>query len=315
MRVAAALADDDLRVEGPHHRRHDGVEGTQPASVVGAGGQRDVHRTAFGACAAHLRRVARAREQRERGLVQADGQHPRVVPEHRLDAVAVVDVEVQVGHPLGPQPQQPDDRHRGVVVHAEAAGAVGHRVVQAAGDVDGVQRVAPPHCLGGPHTAADDQRGRLVHALEHRVVGSVEAPSAEVRVRRRLADRIEVGRVVDQPQQRVVGRFGSHHRDVVPVEHAERAGQLDGQLHPDGIERVVTEVVGEEARVPHHGRRRRGGGGADRRLDFDVGRHVPHLTTGPHPRARTGAPSPRGDRPGGRLGAQHRPPKTVPRPG
>jgi hypothetical protein len=45
--VAAELGDQDLRLEGPHERRHDGVERAQPADVAGARRQRDVDRGAL----------------------------------------------------------------------------------------------------------------------------------------------------------------------------------------------------------------------------------------------------------------------------
>ena len=56
----------------------------------------------------------------------------------------MVDVDVDVRDPLRPGVQQRADRDRDVVVDAEAAGPVGHRVVQAAGDVDRVERVPAP---------------------------------------------------------------------------------------------------------------------------------------------------------------------------
>ncbi len=36
VRVAAVLADQDLRAELPQQRRHDGMEGAQPPGVAGA---------------------------------------------------------------------------------------------------------------------------------------------------------------------------------------------------------------------------------------------------------------------------------------
>ena len=42
VRVAAVLADQDLRPELAQQRRDDRVEGAQPAGVTGPGGQRDI---------------------------------------------------------------------------------------------------------------------------------------------------------------------------------------------------------------------------------------------------------------------------------
>ena len=38
VRIAAVLADQDLRLERPQQRRHDGMEGTQPSGVRGPAG-------------------------------------------------------------------------------------------------------------------------------------------------------------------------------------------------------------------------------------------------------------------------------------
>ena len=151
MCVGAALADQDLRSERAQHAGYDRVERTQPAVVADAGRQRDVDRAAVGARAAGLGRESGAREQRQRRLVQADRQHPRVVVEHGLYAVAVVHVDVDVRDALGAEFEQPPDRDGRVVVDAEAARRRRHRVVQAAGDVDRVHRLAGPHRLGGGH--------------------------------------------------------------------------------------------------------------------------------------------------------------------
>jgi hypothetical protein len=92
-----------------------------PGAVVGAVGQRQVHRAAQ-----RLLRVTGllgetgTREQGERRLVHADGEHAWVVVEGGLDAVAVVHVEVDVGDALVTLPEQPRDRDGRVVEHAEA---------------------------------------------------------------------------------------------------------------------------------------------------------------------------------------------------
>ena len=55
----------------------------------------------------------------------------------------MVHVDVDVGHPGGPLAEQPADRDRQVVVHAEPARAVEHGVMQAAGDARAVLRLGP----------------------------------------------------------------------------------------------------------------------------------------------------------------------------
>ena len=77
----------------------------------------------------------------------------------RLDAVAVVDVEVDVqdAQPVAPRP---GDRERRVVVDAEPRRPVGHRVVEPAARVEGVLDVAAQDRLDRPERAAGDRRRR-----------------------------------------------------------------------------------------------------------------------------------------------------------
>jgi hypothetical protein len=68
--------------------------------------------------------------------VGGDGQHARVLVEGELHAVAVMGVDVHVGHPHAVRPQAQDGQH-GVVDVAEARGPGGHGVVEPAGEVKG----------------------------------------------------------------------------------------------------------------------------------------------------------------------------------
>ena len=121
---------------------------------------------------AQLPDPAGAREQVPPGLVERQRQHARIVPVDRLDAVAVVDVEVDV-QDAQPVPPRPGDGQRRVVVDAEAGRPVGHRVVEAAARVEGVLDVAAQDRLHRPDRAARDRRRGLVHAGERRIVATV----------------------------------------------------------------------------------------------------------------------------------------------
>ena len=244
------------------------MEGPQPGRVGGAGRQRQVDRVALGAGAAGVLGEAGAGEEVAAALVHRDGEHPRVVPEGALDAVAVVHVDVDVGDPLGALLEQPGDRDRRVVVDAEAAAGSGHRVVQPAGDVDRVLGLAGPDRAGRRERGARDQRGGLVHAGEGRVVRGADA-ARQVGVPRVGAGRLDgldVLLLVHQ-QQLVVGRrLGPDQRHVRQVEHAELAGQPHGEVDPQRVERVVrAEVVGDQRLVPRHTDRRAHAGHATRR--------------------------------------------------
>ena len=102
-------------------------------------------------------------------------EHARVVPEDRLDAVAVVRVQVDVGDPLGAGVEQALDRGSGVVVDAEAGGGASLRVMHAAGDVDAVLDPAGPYGLGDVDRAGEEAGRGLVHVGEDGVVVGAEA--------------------------------------------------------------------------------------------------------------------------------------------
>ena len=107
VRVGAALGEQQLRAEGPQQGGHHGVEGAQPALVVGAGRQGEVDGRSLRALAARLGREAGAGKQRQRRLVNADREHPGIVVEHLLHAVAVMHVDVDVRDPVGTEVEQP----------------------------------------------------------------------------------------------------------------------------------------------------------------------------------------------------------------
>ena len=241
VRVGPALAEQELRPELPDHRRHHRMERAQPPAIVGTGRQRHVHRSAFGAGAAGLGREAGTGKKRQRRLVQAHGEYPRIIVEDLLYAVAVVHVDVHVGDPLDAPVEQPGDRDGRVVVHAEAAGPVRHGVVQPAGHVDRPLCPAGPDRFSGGEGGPGDERGRLVHSGEHRVVRRVQAVPRPTGPHRR-----DVLRLVYPRQRRVVGRLGRDHADPGPVEYPEIPGQRHGQLDPHRIQRMVAEVVPQQ---------------------------------------------------------------------
>ena len=85
--------------------------------------------------------------------MQADREHPRVVVEDGLHTIAVMHVHVHVGDPLAAGIQQPADGDRQIVVDAEAAGVIGHRVMQPAADVAGSLDLTAPDSAGSLEVA------------------------------------------------------------------------------------------------------------------------------------------------------------------
>jgi len=100
--------------------------------------------------------------------VDGDRHHARLAIERRLDAVAVMRVDVQVDNPVH-LAQQPLDHHHRVIEDAEAGRPVGERVVQSTGEVE---RYPAPgeHLLRRHERGAGADPGRLVHPQERLIV-------------------------------------------------------------------------------------------------------------------------------------------------
>ena len=99
-----------------------------------------------------------------------DREHSRIPPEDRLRTITVVDVDVDVRDPPDAVREQPRDRDRRVVVHAESRRSGRHRVVETSGRVERVcHRAIEDRSRGRDGRAGYDRPG-LVHLREDRVV-------------------------------------------------------------------------------------------------------------------------------------------------
>ena len=187
--------------------------------------------------------------------MDGDGEDAGVVPEDPLDAVAVVDVDVDVGDALDSLVEEVLDADGRVVVDAEPRGMGGHGVVHAAAVVDAVVDLAGVEGAGQGQGPTDDPRGGLVHARERRVVLGAQAASrvGPVGIGRGDLHGLDVGRVVDRAELLVGGDLGTDDLDV--VEDAQGARQPRGEVEPDGSHRVLaTEVVCREGVIPDEAR-------------------------------------------------------------
>ena len=136
------------------------------------------------------------------------------------------------------------DRERRVVVDAEAGGAIGHRVVEAAAGVEGVLDVAAEDRLHGAQRTAGHRGARLVHAGEWRIVARPDpGVGRSPRLIREAPDRRDVAGGVAGEKLLVGRRLGRE-----PGLGPDRAKQLDpGPESPrrEGMDRP--EVVGRRA--------------------------------------------------------------------
>jgi hypothetical protein len=183
--------------------------------------------------------------------VERDREDARVVDEQLLDAVAVMDVEVEVQDAKRVAPG-PRDRERRVVVDAEPAGVVCHRVVEAAARVERVLHVAAKDGLHRPERSAGDRRGGLVHPPECGVVATLADPglAGTERIHGEPPHDLDVATGVAEPQVLVGGGLGRE-----PRLRPERAEQVDAGAEAARRERVLrAEVVGRGAWPVHEQR-------------------------------------------------------------
>ncbi len=169
MRVDAELEHHHVGLEGAEERRHHGLEGGLIHVVVGEGLQRQVDREAHALALAHLHDEARPREEPVAALVRGDREHARIAVEGELHAVAVMRVDVHVGDAPAAFAQPHDCQHR-VIDVAEAGGAVGHGMVQPAGEVKGAISLALGNQLRRQERPAGHELGGLPEPREDRVV-------------------------------------------------------------------------------------------------------------------------------------------------
>src|SRR6476646_11460648 len=172
-------------------------------------------------------------------------QNARVVPERRLYAVPMVDVEVDVqdAKPVGPGPR---DGERGIVVYAETGCSVRHGVVQAAARVERVLDVPSQHGLHRRDRAPGYGGRRLVHPGEGWRVADLGDPrlGESEGVDREPLDGLDVSVFVQPTELIVGGRFG---REAGLA--ADLADQVDARPEPARREGVArAEVVRRRTR-------------------------------------------------------------------
>ena len=166
------LRHDDVGPEGRSERRHEQPDRIEPRPFPRPRLERHVDRGPGRSALPDLIGEARPREEVATGLVDRQRQDARVIPEQRLDAVAVMHVQVDI---QDPQSVAAGAGHgqRHVVVDAEAGCTVAHRMVQPAARVECVFDVAAQDRLHCPQRSACHHRTGLVHMPERRHVAAL----------------------------------------------------------------------------------------------------------------------------------------------
>jgi hypothetical protein len=183
-------------------------------------------------------------------LMQGDRKHPRLVVEDPLNAVAVVDVDVDVHHsPRRLHLQDACDCDGRVVVDAEARRLAAAGMVQPAGGVERMGHLSRRDELGCSQRRAADRRGGGMHPTEDGIVAGAQ-PELESCPRRDRAGVDALHRVdevcIVHRQDLIVGRRRrAHLLDPLAVHEAEAPDVVVSDEHAVGPQRVRRpEVVG-----------------------------------------------------------------------
>ena len=97
--------------------------------------------------------------------MQADREHPRVVVEGHFHTVSVMCIQVDVGDPPHPIGQQPGDGDCSVVVDTKSRRPSRHGVMEAAGEIYGVNHLTCTHGTRASTVPSVTRAGSLMHQV------------------------------------------------------------------------------------------------------------------------------------------------------
>ena len=252
VRVRAVLRDDEIGSKRRRERRQEVLQSSEPGILTSPRIQGQIDGGPRGLALPEFFDETRPREQGCTRLVDRERQHAGIVPMDRLDAIPVMDVEIDVQHP---QPRAPSscDRDRRVVVDAEPRGLRRHGVVQAPARVEGVERLAGDDRLDGPDAAAGHRGRSVMHARERRRVARPESGLARTEggIPHPPHD-ADVGRVMDPLEDGIARRLGSKQPGLAI---AHRREKFDRRREPSRRQRMRRpEVVPRGPRPVHEER-------------------------------------------------------------
>ena len=187
-----------------------------------------------------------------RPFVKRNRQDIGVVPENGLDAVAMMDVDIDVRHFLEACVLKRPNPERKVVERAEPAGVIGVRVVQPARDVERDVELPARDEFCGVDGAARVQPRRRPDAVERRRISRPQSESPQAPVRRASIGQqngVEIRCRVNP--EKLIGRGGSRSlQRERPAFRIERSGgfeQIVDPLQPPLLERVaLAQIVGQK---------------------------------------------------------------------
>lgn len=244
-RVGAALQHERAGAVEVHHLLHHRLEQPLVRVVVHPVAQRHVDRVVLARPDADVLDVAGAGEEEVAVLVKGDGHHAVRREEGLLDAVAVVDVDVQVEH-ASVHLEQLQDREHDVVDVAEAGRLGSLRVMQPARPVDRDVGSASVEAHRAVDRASRVQAAVVVQAVKD---GAVVADGEALQllrevglvVRRHSPQKVDVLRGVELEHLLVGGEVRPAHLHL-PVE-VVREDEVMRHRQPVRLHRMARAVV------------------------------------------------------------------------
>ena len=196
MRIRPRLDHEYVGAKVPEGGGNHQLENLQVARALGERLQRQIELQATAGSRAELANLPGPREEVLARLVKAHGQNARVFVEDLLDAVGVVDVDVEIGH-LQAVPGEGVDRDREIVVDAETRREAGPRVMQPPSELknaaslslprSGARRAACPRRATAPPRPCRETRGCPVCRARIPVRRKPAAPALSFSTRRTYA--------------------------------------------------------------------------------------------------------------------------------
>ena len=175
MRVDAELSEDQVGIEGARQVGDNGIEGLVPKFVVCVRSEGDVDAVSVAIASAGFVRVASSGKEPLPRFVDRDSHRSFSIVEPGLDAIAVVDIDVDVEDAEALVDEMFDGDH-GVVEYAEAGRAVTHgMVVHTARGDEGVFGLAVEDAFSGEHDTSGRECSVSEHAWARRIITRAEA--------------------------------------------------------------------------------------------------------------------------------------------
>ena len=244
--VRPDLGEDDVRPEPLKQRRDHRLESGEIDLIVRSGPKGQIDVITLSRARAYLRFKPCPGEKRCARFMERNCQHPVGRIKGILDAVAVMHVYIDGGHPQ-PLPHEVGNRARDVVHVAKTGGMVSFRVVEAAyGVEDGAG--LPLHERHGPDVCAPGNGERQIeHALKNGVLVGAQARPEHLRLKLTPAgflEQLDIRPAVEQIKDLFIEGLGPLNPEAVVPKVIIPVQKLQEELRPDRLKGMRRRIFG-----------------------------------------------------------------------